>query len=74
MSKCTELICDLCGQHIGYEDVVYNDKRFSLIKVKTKEFWHSFHEYGWNKKTIHICPFCQIKINKFFRSEQQWNG
>ena len=69
MSKCTKLICDLCGQHIEYKDAFYNTQRFSVIKFKAKKYWHSFHEDGWEKRTIHICPYCQIKISKFLRSD-----
>lgn len=65
MSKCTNIICDLCGKHIDYDDVLYNGKRVNVVKLKVKEFWHSFHESGWDKKTIHICPECQVKIKRF---------
>jgi hypothetical protein len=47
MSKCTNIICDLCGKHIDYDDAIYNGKRVSIVRFKVKEFWHSFHESGW---------------------------
>ena len=54
-------VCDLCGQPI-INDIV---EAYSTIKFKVKKYGHS----GWSKETIHICPYCQIKIKNTFRGK-----
>ena len=72
MSKCNDIRCDLCGEHITNNEVLYNcTERYSTIKIKAKKFWSLFHESGWNKITIDICPSCQIKIKKIMRGDKK---
>ena len=71
MAKCTELICDICGKHITEYQGVYEHKPYSLLKIKAKQFWCGFCEWGWTKQTLHICPKCQYKLRKLVRSEEK---
>ena len=71
MSKCNELICDLCGKHITSNRLVYNQEIYTTIKFKAKKVWTSWYEGGWDKTTIHICPFCQSKIKEFLRGDTE---
>lgn len=56
MGKYKEIACDICGKNcIGKE---------GLIKIKVKRFWVSFHECGWVREPIYICPDCISNIKK----------
>ena len=71
MSKCTELICDLCGKHIISDRYVINGKEYTTIKFKIKKRWITWYERGWDKTIIHICPVCQSKIKELLRGDNQ---
>ena len=61
-------VCDLCGYPIVNDIVIYNYfETYSTIKFKAKKYGRS----GWQKETIHICPYCQIKIKNTFRGKNK---
>jgi hypothetical protein len=71
MAKCTELICDICGEHITEYEGKYDYKSYSLLKTKAKRFWCGWGgEWGWTKQTLHICPQCQYTIKKLVKSSR----
>lgn len=71
MSEYIALMCNLCGKHITSNIVSVNGEAYKTIKVKAKKWWCSLYDGGWNKETIHICPFCQSKIREILRGDTE---
>ena len=53
MSKCNEIVCDICGEHIFDDNALY---------FKAKRRWYGFYERGFHKEEVCVCEDCQNKL------------
>ena len=66
MSKCKEIVCDLCGEHLKDSDCA--------LFVRAKRKWYLWHESGYNRELICVCAECQRGLRKIIRDRRGDNG